>query len=72
MNSDLITTKMAAAILRVTPVRVRQLIQQGVMSSMKSGRDHLLDRREVERFNREGRRAGGRPKKNESKYLRMR
>lgn len=59
----LITTKQAAQILGVTPVRVRQLIQNGQLRSTKQGRDHLLDDTEVEQFHREGRRPGGRPKK---------
>ena len=60
---NLITTKSAAQILGITPVRVRQLIQQGQLPSVKHGRDHLLQMEEVQRFNREGRRPGGRPKK---------
>jgi excisionase family DNA binding protein len=57
----LITTNSAAKILGVTPVRVRQLIQQGQLASVKHGRDHLLEEEIVHRFNREGRRPGGRP-----------
>lgn len=60
---NLITTKSAAEILGVTPVRVRQLIQQGQLPSVKHGRDHLLQKEEVLRFNREDRRPGGRPPK---------
>ncbi len=60
---NLITTKSAAEILGITPVRVRQLIQQGQLPSMKHGRDHLLEKEVVQRFNREGRRPGGRPPK---------
>ena len=59
----LITTNQAAEILEITPVRVRQLIQQGQLSSVKHGRDHLLNEEEVHRFNRDGRRPGGRPPK---------
>ncbi len=59
----LITTNRAAEILEITPVRVRQLIQQGQLSSVKQGRDHLLDEDEVNQFNRNGRRPGGRPPK---------
>lgn len=70
---NLITTKNAAEILGVTPVRVRQLIQQGQLQSAKRGRDHLLHEEEVQRFNRHGRRPGGRPPKTaERKHLRMR
>jgi excisionase family DNA binding protein len=70
---NLITTKSAAEILGVTPVRVRQLIQQGRLAAEKRGRDHLLDRKEIERFNRHGRRPGGRPPKTTGrKHFRMR
>jgi excisionase family DNA binding protein len=69
---NLITTKSAAEILGVTPVRVRQLIQQGQLLAQKQGRDHLLNKEEVQRFNRQGRRPSGRPSKTERKHLRMR
>jgi excisionase family DNA binding protein len=69
---SLITTKIAAEILGVTPVRVRQLIQQGQLAAEKHGRDHLLNKEEVQKFNRHGRRPGGRPPKTERKHLRMR
>jgi site-specific DNA-methyltransferase (adenine-specific) len=59
----LITTKRAAELLRISAVRIRQLIQTKQLSSEKAGRDHLLDEADVVRFNREGRRARGRPKK---------
>jgi excisionase family DNA binding protein len=58
-----ITTKEASLILKITPVRVRQLIKDGQLKSQKMGRDHLLDKAEVERFNQKGRRSGGRPRK---------
>jgi excisionase family DNA binding protein len=62
----LITTREAAEMLGVSPVRVRQFIRQNRMAAEKFGRDHLLDRDEVERFKRQGRRSGpkgGRPRK---------
>jgi excisionase family DNA binding protein len=69
----LITTAESAVILKVTPVRVRQLIRSGQLTSDKRGRDHLLDRDEVERFDREGRRPWGRPRKHPAqKTLRIR
>jgi excisionase family DNA binding protein len=70
---NLITTKSAAEILGVTPVRVRQLIQQGQLAAEKHGRDHLLQKEKVQQFNRHGRRPGGRPPKiTKRKHLRMR
>jgi len=60
---DLITTAEAAVILKVTAVRVRQLIRAEQLTSQKRGRDHLLERSEVERFDKNSRRPGGRPKK---------
>ena len=59
---SLVTTKEAAQILGVTPVR--QLIKEKRLAAEKHGRDHLLQDREVERFKRHGRRSGpkgGRP-----------
>lgn len=61
----LVTTKEAAQILGVTPVRVRQLIKDQRLIAEKRGRDHLLDDQEVQRFKRHGRLSGprgGRPK----------
>jgi excisionase family DNA binding protein len=63
----LITTRRTAELLRVSAVRVRQLIETGQLNSEKAGRDHLLEEAEVIRFNRDGRRARGRPKKDRSK-----
>jgi site-specific DNA-methyltransferase (adenine-specific) len=65
----LVTTKRAAEILGVTPIRVRQLIKDGQIRSEKQGRDHLLDETEVARFNREGRRPTGRPRKEDRKKV---
>jgi excisionase family DNA binding protein len=60
----LITTKAAAEILGISPSRVRQLIQQGSITSEKQGRDHLLDYDLVRKFNQSGRLPRGRPRKN--------
>ena len=59
---NMVTTKEAAQILGVTPVRVRQLIKERRLVAEEHGRDHLLQDREVERFKRHGRRSGRRPK----------
>jgi len=62
---SLMTTKEAAQILGVTPVRVRQLIKDRRLVAEKRGRDHLLEDREVDRFKRNGRLSGpkgGRPR----------
>jgi excisionase family DNA binding protein len=63
----LITTKKAAELLRITPVRVRQLIQEGQLSSVKEGRDHLLDEMTVKTFDQRWRRSIGRPRKDRDK-----
>jgi excisionase family DNA binding protein len=57
-----ISTKQAAELLRVTPVRVRQLIAEGQLQSEKVGRDHLLELDAVLKFDTESRRKGGRPR----------
>ena len=68
-----ITTAEAAVILKISPVRVRQLIKDGRIKAKKLGRDHLLNQDEVERFAKNGRLPHGRPRK-EARYktLRMR
>ena len=70
-TARLITTGEAAKILAVTPGRIRQLIDLQELRSEKHGRDHLLELGAVEKYNREGRRKGGRPRK-EGKHLRVR
>jgi excisionase family DNA binding protein len=65
----LITTAESAAILKVTPARIRQLIKHGRLQSEKRGRDHLLNRDDVQRFNSEGRLPHGRPRKIENKKI---
>ena len=55
---SLVTSKEAAQILGVTPVRVRQSIKEKRLSAEKHGRDHLLQDRGVERFKHHGRRSG--------------
>lgn len=62
---SLVTTKDAAQILGVSPVRVRQLIKEKRLAAEKRGRDHLLQDQDVERFKRHGRKSGpkgGRPR----------
>ena len=46
----MITTKEAAGILGVTPIRIRQLIKEGRLPAEKIGRDYLIDVEGVERF----------------------
>ena len=55
---SLVTTKEAAQILGVTPVRVRQLIKEQWLAAEKHGGDHLLQDWAVERFKQHGRRSG--------------
>jgi len=68
----LITTIDAAQMLKVSPVRVRQLIASGALQSEKRGRDHLLDEEVVLHFHKHERRGTGRPKKLKRKDLRLR
>lgn len=59
-----LTTAEAAAKLRVSASRIRQLICENRLASLKHGRDHFISELEVERFAKEGRRKPGRPKNN--------
>lgn len=61
--SKLITTDEAAQILKVTSVRVRQLIASGALKSEKRGRDHLLEEEAVIHYDQHCRRETGRPRK---------
>lgn len=59
----LLTTAEAAIVLKITPVRVRQLIQNGQLQVKKLGRDYLIEQSVLEQFILIGRRKGGRPAK---------
>ncbi len=52
MSDKLLTVKQAAAILRVTPGRVRQLLLGGKLRGVKFGRDWQIDKADVERYQR--------------------
>jgi len=67
--TKMITTDEAAQLLKVTAVRVRQLIASGALESEKRGRDHLLTEEAVTHYDKHSRRKTGRPRK---KYLRTR
>ncbi len=51
----MLTTTQAATALRLTPGRVRQLIQAGALAATKAGRDWLLDPAVVAQYQPRGR-----------------
>ena len=57
------TTEDAAKYLGVTPSRVRQFIMEDRLDSEKYGRDHLIQKTELEDFAKNGKKKRGRPKK---------
>ena len=59
----LLTTKEAADYLSVTPSRIRQYISESRLTSEKFGRDHFIEKSELDRFSKEGKLKRGRPKK---------
>jgi len=61
--SKLLTTEEAAKYLGVSSSRVRQLISEERLHSVKYGRDHLIRQSEVERFAKSGKKRRGRPRK---------
>lgn len=61
MDEKLITTTDAAKMMGVSASRVRQLILEGRLMSVKLGRDQLLRRDDVEAFSTEPRLRTGRP-----------
>lgn len=65
----LFTTESAASYLGVTPARVRQLIMAERLPSEKYGRDHLISEDALQRYDKNGRKKVGRPRK---KDLRVR
>ena len=62
--NNLFTTEDAAKYLGVTPSRVRQLIMENRLKSVKYGRDHLIQESELLRFTEHGKKKQGRPQKN--------
>ncbi|OGN08103.1 MAG: hypothetical protein A2750_01475 [Candidatus Yanofskybacteria bacterium RIFCSPHIGHO2_01_FULL_45_42] len=60
-ESQLLGTREAAVLLKVTAARVRQLILEGKLRARKIGRDHLISEKEVRRLLAKPRRVG-RPK----------
>ena len=57
----LISTKEAAEKLNVSPIRVRQLIQEGKLKANRVGRDYVIDEKDLESVKTYGK--VGRPKK---------
>jgi len=60
---EMVTTGIAAKILKVTPSRVRQLISQNRLKSQKMGRDHLLNLGDIKNFAICEQKKAGRPQK---------
>jgi len=58
---ELLTTNEAAKILRVTPIRVRQLIREGKIEARQIGRDYVIEESSLETVKTYGK--AGRPTK---------
>ena len=58
---ELLTTSEAAKILRVTPIRVRQLIREGKIEAKQVGRDYVIEESSLETVKTYGK--AGRPLK---------
>jgi excisionase family DNA binding protein len=58
-----LTTKEASQRLGITASRVRQLVLQGSLEAIKTGRDLLVLENSIVQFESIGRRERGRPKK---------
>ena len=58
---ELLTTSEAAKILRVTPIRVRQLIREGKIAARQVGRDYVIEESSLETVKTYGK--AGRPAK---------
>jgi excisionase family DNA binding protein len=57
---ELLTTNEAAKILRVTPIRVRQMIREGKIAARQVGRDYIIEESSLESVKTYGK--AGRPK----------
>lgn len=57
----LLSTKEAAERLNISPIRVRQLIQDGKIKANRVGRDYVIDEKDLESVQTYGK--AGRPKK---------
>jgi excisionase family DNA binding protein len=56
----LLNTKEAAEKLKVSPIRVRQLIQEGKLKANRIGRDYVIEERDLKSVRTYGK--AGRPK----------
>ena len=57
---DLLTTSEAAKRLRVTPIRIRQMIREGKITAKQVGRDYVIEESSLESVKTYGK--AGRPK----------
>ena len=57
---NLLTTSEAAKILRVTPIRIRQMIREGKITAKQVGRDYVIEENSLESVKTYGK--AGRPK----------
>jgi excisionase family DNA binding protein len=69
---DALTTEEVARMLGVSQSRVRQFVLAKRLKAKKLGRDLVIERREAERFKREGRLPAGRPASLKNKRSRKR
>ena len=61
---NLLTTSEAAKILRVTPIRIRQMIREGKIEARQIGRDYVIEESSLESVKTYGK--AGRPKRAEN------
>jgi len=60
---NLLSTKQAAEKLNVSPIRIRQLIQEKKLKAKLVGRDYVIEEKDLETVKTYGK--AGRPKKSE-------
>jgi excisionase family DNA binding protein len=61
LSIDPLTTAEVARMLGVSQSRIRQFVMAGRLKAKKLGRDLVIEKKEAERFRREGRLPQGRP-----------
>lgn len=58
MKMKLLSTKEAAERLNVSPIRVRQFIQEGRLAAQLVGRDYIIQEAEIQRLEKSDRKPG--------------
>lgn len=62
ISTQFCNTQQAAEILAVTPSRIRQLINDKMITAKKIGRDHIISNTEIKKYISNSKKGRGRPR----------